>query len=139
MTVDEKLDLIISKLGGMESRLDNVETEISGMKHTISDIQQLQAETDNRISEMDNRISAMDKTIADIKQSQKETQLSIEYTVDKCVQALVDGYKMNAETFKTKNFEVIEHDSRVAMLTAQIMSNEINKLKSEIAKLEQVA
>ncbi|MDO5396982.1 MAG: hypothetical protein Q4G33_03550, partial [bacterium] len=98
--------------------------DVAKLKHDVTDLQNSQARLESRVNEIDQRTL--------------ETQLSVETSLNKCIIALSDGYKMNVATFKTKNFDKIEYDSNVAMLTAKENSKSIIELRAEITALKKI-
>lgn len=104
MTDSEKLDLILSRLGNLENDVSTLKNDVSGLKQ---DVQTL-------------------------KESNLQTQITLENTVNKCIQAMGEGFKLNAERLDGFNVESIKNQSDLAVMIAKSTNEKVDRLIKQL-------
>ncbi len=115
MTDSEKLDLILSKIDSMNSRLGNLE---------------------NKVDNLENRFDNLENKVDDLEQKQLQTRVTLENTIDKAIQALGEGYQLNAERFDKLDIEAVRNKADIAIALSRLTSEKVDRL---IEKLNQSA
>lgn len=123
MTVDEKLDLILSRLDKMDDKFDKMDDRFDKME--------------NRLDKVESELADVKVELADVKVEQEEIKkaqvsftIQLENIVDKSLQVLLEGYKMNAETFARFDVNKIRQNTDYAVSIATIAYNEVMKQKA---------
>lgn len=69
-----------------------------------------------------------------LKQSNLQTQITLENTVNKCIQAMGEGFQLNAERLDKFNVESIKNQSDLAVMIAKATNEKIDKLIEQLNK-----
>ena len=113
----------------MEARVDLLSSDVAALRAEVTSLR-------NDFDALKIRVEDIGRFADKANETSISTQISVEHTISKCLTALVDGYKMNSDVLKTKNFDAIEHDSKVAMLTAELIAKSINEYKEAMAEIK---
>lgn len=72
--------------------------------------------------------------VQDLKQKQLQTQITLENTVNKCIQAMGEGFQLNAERLDKFNVESIKNQSDLAVMIAKATNEKVDKLIEKLNK-----
>ena len=100
MTTDEKIDLLLSKFDNLENRLDNLE---------------------NKFDNFENRFN-------DLEHQLKLNTATVENAINRAIDALNDGYHLNAERFDKLDIETVKNKADIAFAISRLTSEKIDRL-----------
>ena len=63
----------------------------------------------SKLDTMDKRLDTIENRLDKLEQNQLETQMTLENTINKCIDALGEGFALNAERLDRFNVETIKH------------------------------
>ena len=76
----------------------------------------------------------MKQDISALKQSNLQTQVTLENTVNKCIQVMGEGFELNAERLDRFNVETIKNQSDLSYMIAKATSEKVDKLIERLKK-----
>ena len=106
MTIDEKLDLMLSKF-------DKLEEDVSDLKGRVSDLESGQLKMASVISNLDSKVS-------DLESGQLKMTSVIEGTVNKCIDVLYESYTLQRDRIAEFDLEKIDKNVDIAITMAKM-------------------
>lgn len=113
MSENEKFDLIIEKLGSIDSRLDGIDNRLDGM--------------DNRLDNMDNRLDNMDNRLEVVETDLRSVKLQLENEISRNIKIVAEGHLDLSRNL----YEAMKPSNTMEMLQVQV-----NMLESKVRDLE---
>lgn len=113
MTTDEKFDFLAEKFDLLVEKFDLLDEKINLLTEDVSTLKQ---------------------DVSALKQSNLQTQMALENTVNKCIQALGEGFQLNAERLDRFNLESIKNQSELSYLLAKATNEKVDKLIEQLRK-----
>ena len=80
------------------------------------------------------KLNLLLKEVQSLKQSDLQTQITLENTVNKCIQALGEGFQLNAERLDRFNLESIKNQSELSYMIAKATNEKVDKLIEQLNK-----
>ena len=84
--------------------------------------------TDEKFDLILNEIQSMKQDIAALKHSNLQTQMTLENTVNKCIQVMGEGFELNAERLDRFNLESIKNQSELSYMIAKATNEKVDML-----------
>ena len=82
----------------------------------------------------DEKINLILNEIQALKQSNLQTQMTLENTVNKCIQVMGEGFELNAERLDRFNVESIKNQSELSYMIAKATNEKVDKLIEQLKK-----
>lgn len=82
----------------------------------------------------DEKINLILNEIQALKQSNLQTQMTLENTVNKCIQVMGEGFELNAERLDRFNLESIKNQSELSYMIAKATNEKVDKLIEQLKK-----
>ena len=82
----------------------------------------------------DEKINLILNEIQALKQSNLQTQMTLENTVNKCIQVMGEGFELNAERLDRFNVESIKNQSDLSYMIAKATSEKVDRLIEQLKK-----
>ncbi len=125
-------DKILQAIANMQASMMNMQTAIESR---FDKVESRLDKLESRLDKLESRLDKLESDVSTLTQSQLQLTAEVEDRVEKLIQGLYDGYKINAERFDKINFDSIKYNSEIALLLAKDNSVEIQKLKKIIEKI----
>ena len=90
--------------------------------------------TDEKFDLILNEIQTMKQDMTALKQSNLQTQMTLENTVNKCIQVMGEGFALNAERLDRFNLESIKNQSELSYMIAKATNEKVDKLIAQLKK-----
>ncbi len=90
--------------------------------------------TDEKFDLILNEIQSMKQDIAALKHSNLQTQMTLENTVNKCIQVMGEGFELNAERLDRFNLESIKNQSELSYMIAKATNEKVDMLIEQLKK-----
>lgn len=146
MTSDQKLDLILDKLQVLSDDVAELKTEVAELKTEVAelktDVAVLKTEVANLkgdvavlktdVSKLQTEMTEVQSNMLTLEQAQLKTQMILENTVDKCIQALGEGYQLNAERLDRVDIETIKRQSELSFMLAKATNEKVERIAEEL-------
>lgn len=144
MTERELLELILSKVNGIETRMDRIEAKIESMETRMDAIEtrlkQLEAEVSavqEKIGSMEERISKMEASFAEMQAELLRLRLHLENATDKNILLLAENH---THLVKKLNQAIPAADKNLLYeVKMNCLMQDVENLKQEIEKLKKTA
>lgn len=88
--------------------------------------------TDEKIDLILSRMDKIDERLDKLEQNQLETQITLENTINKCIDALGEGFSLNAERLDRFNVETIKTQAELAFALAKVTNEKVDQLTKKI-------
>lgn len=95
----------------------------------LNEVRDLKQKVDNLETKVDN----LETKVGNLEIQQKQTQSTIETTVDSCIKALSEGYQANHETIDNLHINSLKSKVTQLELMEQFNRNEIIMLKQKLS------
>lgn len=99
MTENEKLDLILDKIGILATDVAELKTDVAGLKTDVAelktDVAELKADVaglKTNVSSLNERVATLETDVSDIKQQVTKTSLTIENEIRVNIQRVAEGH-----------------------------------------------
>ena len=153
MTSDQKLDLILDKLQVLSDDVAELKTEVAELKDDVAvlkievaelkgDVAVLKTDVANLkgdvavlktdVSKLQTEMTEVQSNMQTLEQAQLKTQMILENTVDKCIQALGEGYQLNAERLDRSDIESIKRQSELSFMLAKATNEKVERIAEEL-------
>ena len=139
MTMDEKLDLILLKMDGFETRMDRLESKVDSLEQRMDSLERRMDSFEQRMDSFEQRMDGLESVVNtlqhrvdDLEQQVKLNTLTVENAINKAIQTLGEGYKLNAERFDKLDIEAVSNKSDIALSLSRLTNEKVDRL---IAKL----
>lgn len=86
----------------------------------------------SRMDKIDERLDKMDSRLDKLEQNQLETQMTLENTINKCIDALGEGFSLNAERLDRFNVETIKTQAELAFALAKVTNEKVEQLTKKL-------
>lgn len=86
----------------------------------------------SRMDKIDERLDKMDSRLDKLEQNQLETQITLENTINKCIDALGEGFALNAERLDRFNVETIKAQAELAFALAKVTNEKVEQLTKKL-------
>lgn len=90
-------------------------------------------EIDKRVENLETKVGSLETKVDNLEIQQKQTQSTIETTVDNCIKALSEGYQANHETIDNLHINSLKSKVTQLELMEQFNRNEIIMLKQKLS------
>lgn len=104
MTMDEKIDLILSRLDSLENKVDNLE---------------------NKFDSLENKVNSLEHQV-------RLNTMTIENQINQAIQVMGEGYQLNAERFDRLDIEAVKNRADMAFSISQLANEKIDRLISKL-------
>ena len=121
MTMDEKLDLILLKMDGFETRMDSFEQRMDSFEQRMDSFEQ-------RMDGLESVVNTLKHRVDDLEQQVKLNTLTVEHAINKAIQTLGEGYKLNAERFDKLDIEAVRNKSDIALSLSRLTNEKVDRL-----------
>lgn len=134
MTNSEKLDLLLDKVGAIETRLGTIETRLDTVETKIVAIETRLDAVETEIATMKTRLDAVETRLGTVEADVKCIKLTMENEIRVNIQRVAEGHLDLSRNLH----EAIKSDSEKEMLSVRvsILETEMQKTKQ---KLENIA
>lgn len=95
----------------------------------LDEVKDLKQKVDNLETKVDN----LETKVGQLETQQKQTQATLETTVDNCIRALSEGYQANHETIDNLHINALRSKVTQLELLEQFNRNEIIMLKQKLS------
>ena len=92
MTENEKLDLILDKIGILATDVAELKTDVAGLKTDVAELKTDVAGLKTNVSGLNERVAALETDVSDIKQQVTKTSLTIENEIRVNIQRVAEGH-----------------------------------------------
>lgn len=92
MTENEKLDLILDKIGILATDVAELKTDVAGLKTDVAELKTDVAGLKTNVSSLNERVAALETDVSDIKQQVTKTSLTIENEIRVNIQRVAEGH-----------------------------------------------
>ena len=92
MTENEKLDLILDKIGILATDVAELKTDVAGLKTDVAELKTDEAGLKTNVSGLNERVAALETDVSDIKQQVTKTSLTIENEIRVNIQRVAEGH-----------------------------------------------
>ena len=86
----------------------------------------------SKLDTMDKRLDKIDSRLDKLEQKQLETQMTLENTINKCIDALGEGFALNAERLDRFNVETIKTQAELAFALAKVTNDKVEHLLEKL-------
>lgn len=86
----------------------------------------------SKLDTMDKRLDTIENRLDKLEQKQLETQVTLENTINKCIDALGEGFSLNAERLDRFNVETIKTQAELAFALAKVTNEKVEQLTKKI-------
>ena len=86
----------------------------------------------SRMDKIDERLDKMDSRLDKLEQNQLETQMTLENTINKCIDALGEGFSLSAERLDRFNVETIKTQAELAFALAKVTNEKVEQLTKKL-------
>lgn len=121
MTVDEKLDLLVSKVSGIENDITGLKGDVSQLKSNVSGLKSNVSELKDNVCILNNKFTTLETAVTHI-------ELNLENNLQVQIQRVAEGHL----DLSRKMDGVIEINNELEMHSVQI-----GKLEYDISKMKQ--
>ena len=135
MTMDEKLDLILLKMDGFETRMDRLESKVDSLEQRMDSFEQRMDSFEQRMDSFEQRMDGLESVVNtlkhrvdDLEQQVKLNTLTVEHAINKAIQTLGEGYKLNAERFDKLDIEAVRNKSDIALSLSRLTNEKVDRL-----------
>lgn len=125
LTDREIILLILDEVKDLKQKVDNLETKVDNIEIKVDN---LETKVDNLETKVDN----LDAQVGHLETQQKQTQATLETTIDNCIKALSEGYQANHETIDNLHINALRSKVTQLELLEQFNRNEIVMLKQKL-------
>ncbi len=146
MTADEKLDLILSRLDNIDNKVDNLENRFDNLENRFDNLENRFDKLENRFDNLENRFDnlenrfnnledrfdKLENKVNSLEKEVKYNSLITETTVNKCIQVLGEGYRLNAERFDRLDMDSIRTKTDQAVMLSKLVSEKVDKLTEKL-------
>lgn len=87
----------------------------------------------NEVRDLKQKVGSLETKVDNLEIQQKQTQSTIETTVDNCIKALSEGYQANHETIDNLHINSLKSKVTQLELMEQFNRNEIIMLKQKLS------
>lgn len=137
MTERELLELILSKVNGIETRMDRIEAKIESMETRIKQLEAEVAAVQEKIGSMEERISKMEASFTEMQAELLRLRLHLENSTDKNIRLLAENHTNLVE--KLNQAIPAADKSLLYEVKMNCLMQEVENLKQEIEKLKKTA
>lgn len=88
--------------------------------------------TDEKIDLILSRLDKMDSRLDKLEKNQLEIQMTLENTINKCIDTLGEGFSLNAERLDRFNVETIKTQAELAFALAKVTNEKVDQLTKKI-------
>lgn len=88
--------------------------------------------TDEKIDLILSRMDKIDERLDKLEQNQLETQITLENTINKCIDTLGEGFSLNAERLDRFNVETIKTQAELAFALAKVTNEKVELLTKKL-------
>lgn len=127
MAENEKLDLILSKLGQMDQRLDRMDQRLDRMDDRLDRMDERFDKVDERLDRMDTRFDKLENDVTGIK-------LTLENEIRQNIMRVAEGHLDLYR--KLDDAQKIDNEKEMIAIRVNILETELRKVKE---RLEQIA
>ncbi|MCD8181304.1 MAG: hypothetical protein LUF26_07500 [Firmicutes bacterium] len=99
MTVDEKIDLILSEVSGMKSEISDMKSDISGMKSEISDMKSDISGMKSEISDMKEKFNELEVRQDAVESQLRRNNVLIENEILPKLDIMIEAQQVYEENF----------------------------------------
>lgn len=92
MTENEKLDLILDKIGILATDVAELKTDVAELKTDVAELKTDVAGLKTNVSSLNERVAALETDVSDIKQQVTKTSLTIENEIRVNIQRVAEGH-----------------------------------------------
>ena len=117
MTDSEKMDLILEKLGHMESDIKEVKQDLTEVRQDVAETKQELTEVKEDVSEVKRRVTGI--------------ELHLENVTDKNIQIIAEGH-LNLNRRLDEALKA-GHEEELLIIRVRMLEDEVRKLKEKIA------
>ena len=97
MTDRELLELIATKVGGLETKVDSIETRMDGMETKMDRMDTRMDSMETKMDHMDAKVDSMGTRLDKVEKSTARMELMIENDLKPKIEVLFDGYVQHGE------------------------------------------
>ena len=80
------------------------------------------------------KLNLLLEEVQSLKQANLQTQITLENTVNKCIQTLGEGFQLNAERLDKFNLESIKNQSELSYMIAKATNEKVDRLIEQLNK-----
>jgi chromosome segregation ATPase len=117
MTDRELLELIATKVGGIETKVGGLETEmkevrtdVAGLKTDVKELKTDVAGLKTDVKELKTDVAGLKTDVKDLKKTTERIELTIEHEVRPKIEALFDGHFQNSDKLERIEKEVTRQE-----------------------------
>lgn len=117
MSTDEKMDVLLSKVGSMEQKMDSMDKRMDSMEQ--------------KMDSMDKRMDSMEANLGTVSSDVKDIKLIIENEIRVNIQRVAEGHLDLSRNFQ----EAIRPSNEVEMLAIKVrmLESDVRDIKSRIS------
>lgn len=86
----------------------------------------------SKLDTMDKRLDKMDSRLDKLEKNQLGTQMTLENTINKCIDTLGEGFSLNAERLDRFNVETIKTQAELAFALAKVTNEKVEQLTKKL-------
>lgn len=86
----------------------------------------------SRLDNLENRFDNLENKVNSLEKEVKYNSLITETTVNKCIQVLGEGYRLNAERFDRLDMDSIRTKTDQAVMLSKLVSEKVDKLTEKL-------
>ena len=134
MAENEKLDLILSKLGQMDERLDRMDDRLDRMDERFDKVDERLDRMDTRFDKVDERLDRMDTRFDKLENDVTGIKLTLENEIRQNIMRVAEGHLDLYR--KLDDAQKIDNEKEMIAIRVNILETELRKVKES---LEQIA
>ncbi len=117
MTENEKFDLILQKLNGLDEKVDRLDKRVSGL--------------DEKVDQLDKRVSGLETDMREVKQQVTKTNLVLENEIRVNIQRVAEGHLDLSRNLH----DAMRPSNEIEMLAIKVrmLESDVQELKRKIS------
>ena len=131
MTDTEKLDLLLVKVGSMESKVDSIGAKVGSMETKVGSMEAKIDSMETRMTSIEDRMDSVESKLNAVVQDVKIVKLVMENEVRFNVKCIAEGH-MN---LSRKLGDALQKQDEIELLTVRVnvLDTDVNDLKRKIS------
>lgn len=131
MTENEKLDLILQKISGLDEKVEGIDKRVSGLDEKVEGIDKRVSGLDEKVEGIDKRVSSLETDMKEVRQQVTKTNLVLENEIRVNIQRVAEGHLDLSRNLH----DAMRPSNEVEMLAIKVrmLESDVQELKRKIS------
>lgn len=131
MTENEKLDLILQKISGLDEKVEGIDKRVSGLEGKLEGIDKRVSGLDEKMDGIDKRVSSLETDMKEVRQQVTKTNLVLENEIRVNIQRVAEGHLDLSRNLH----DAMRPSNEVEMLAIKVrmLESDVQELKRKIS------